>query len=96
MRQQAGFSCSNRESEKQFLVTNSFFRNEFAQGVNEKALARELANRGYLLQDNQSNTKVTKRIHPPHGTGKPERWYVFTARILENERCNNVTAVTGL
>ncbi len=93
MREQAGFS-RYIDNQKQFIVTDSFFKGEFAKGVNEKSLARELVNQGYLLQDGQQNTKVPVRIPAPHSNNKPQRRYIFTQNIIENECCNSVTTVT--
>jgi uncharacterized protein (DUF927 family) len=87
MREQAGYIKYVNE-EKRYIVNDAFFKSEFAKGVNEKSLAIELQNRGYLQTDKQKNLKVTVRIPKPYGTNKAQRRYFLRLKY------SNLSSVT--
>jgi len=66
---------------REYLVTPSVFREELALGLDPKAFARELVQRGWLVPDGAGKSSQSVNI-PGHGK---VRVYVFAAAVLSGE-----------
>jgi putative DNA primase/helicase len=81
----AGFVRSGEEG-KEYLIFPRTFKNEVCKGQDSKAVARELAERGFLVVGG-GDSRLTMVVRPP-GI-KKTRMYVVMESILTGEACSD-------
>lgn len=77
----AGFKLTD-EDDSEYLIFPEVFRREVCAGFDARALARELARRGFLRRE--PGKHLTVRARPPEG-GKSVRMYAVSGSVLEED-----------